>query len=52
VYFSEFELAELYGSGQETGKQHLQFFDPSLARWPWQLAILEHCSDGMRADTV
>jgi hypothetical protein len=32
VYFSEFELAELYGSGQETGKQHRQFSDPSLAR--------------------
>jgi len=26
VYFSELEVAELYGSGQKTGKQHLQFF--------------------------
>ena len=28
VYFSELELAEIYGSGQKTGKQHLQVFCP------------------------
>jgi hypothetical protein len=28
VYFSELELAEIYGSGQKTGKQNLQVFCP------------------------
>ena len=28
MYVSELELAEIYGSGQKTGKQHLQVFCP------------------------
>ena len=28
MYFSELELAEIYGSGQKTGKQNLQVFCP------------------------
>ena len=28
MYFSELELATIYGSGQKTGKQNLQVFRP------------------------